>query len=264
MGTHGRSPTWQSPPAQPGPDVLDVDHHGPAGNGYAALMRLKPADLLDDGGTIVRTPHGGLHVYFAGSSQASGRLPRHHLDFKSAGGYVLAPPSRSTASLTASSAKRSRLAASSWAAVTRLLEPQPDRPARPVSRCQRRRRPACGLGGAARGRQPQRGPVLGRLPSGRVRPARLARRDRRPRRRRPGSTEREISRTIDSARRGGTRRDHRQPEPRGGEMTALTARRSAPSSPKRPRGLMPAAPCGGYVPLSRWVMTPGGSRVRSR
>ncbi|MGH3303219.1 MAG: bifunctional DNA primase/polymerase, partial [Streptosporangiaceae bacterium] len=34
----------------PGPDVLDVDHHGQACHGYGALMRLKRADLLDDSG----------------------------------------------------------------------------------------------------------------------------------------------------------------------------------------------------------------------
>ena len=116
----------------PGPDVLDVDHHGPAGNGYSALMRLKRADLLDAAGTIVRTPHSGLHVYFSGSSQASGRLPRHHLDFKSAGGYVLAPPSQ----VDGKPYRLVRQAVPSggldWAAVTGLLEPQPDRPARPV------------------------------------------------------------------------------------------------------------------------------------
>jgi hypothetical protein len=74
----------------PGPDVLDVDHHGEAGHGYTALLRLKHADLLDNAGSIVRTPHGGLHVYFTGTSQSSGRLPAHQLDFKAAGGYVVA------------------------------------------------------------------------------------------------------------------------------------------------------------------------------
>lgn len=42
---------------------------------------------------LVATPNGGLHAYFAGTGQPSGRLPRHHLDFKAVGGYVLAPPS---------------------------------------------------------------------------------------------------------------------------------------------------------------------------
>jgi hypothetical protein len=53
----------------PGPDVLDVDQHGPVGNGFAALERLRRAGLLDGASTCVRTPSGGLHLYFAGSDQ---------------------------------------------------------------------------------------------------------------------------------------------------------------------------------------------------
>jgi hypothetical protein len=76
----------------PGPDVLDVDVK-PDGDGWAAFNRLRRAGLLGGGHALVRTPSGGLHVYYAGTSQACGRLPHHHLDFKAAGGYVLAPPS---------------------------------------------------------------------------------------------------------------------------------------------------------------------------
>lgn len=78
----------------PGPDVLDVDQHGSVGNGFPAYRRLKMAGLLDCAGAVVATPSGGLHVYFAGSNQACGRLPRLHLDFRARGGYVLAPPSQ--------------------------------------------------------------------------------------------------------------------------------------------------------------------------
>ena len=77
----------------PGPDVLDVDHHGPAGNGYPAFGQLhtpgcstartlrahpqrRPARLLHRHRPALRPP------------------ARHHLDFRSAGGYVLAPPSQ--------------------------------------------------------------------------------------------------------------------------------------------------------------------------
>jgi Bifunctional DNA primase/polymerase, N-terminal len=78
----------------PGPDVLDVDKHGKAGNGFAAFNRLQRAGLLDGVRAYVRTPSGGLHAYFAGSDQRNGHLPAHHLDFRSTGGYVLAPPSQ--------------------------------------------------------------------------------------------------------------------------------------------------------------------------
>ena len=54
----------------PGPDVLDVDQHGPAGNGFAALIRLRDAGLLNGAAAYVRTPSGGLHAYFAGSRPA--------------------------------------------------------------------------------------------------------------------------------------------------------------------------------------------------
>jgi Bifunctional DNA primase/polymerase, N-terminal len=74
----------------PGPDVLDVDQHGPAGNGFSALQRLSQAGLLNGAGACVRTPRGGLHIYFAGSRQHNGHLPGQHVDFRSAGGYVLA------------------------------------------------------------------------------------------------------------------------------------------------------------------------------
>jgi hypothetical protein len=78
----------------PGPDVLDVDQHGDAGNGYAAFRRLRKAGLLDGASAYVRTPSGGLHAYFTGSDQRNGHLPGWHLDFRSHGGYVLTPPSR--------------------------------------------------------------------------------------------------------------------------------------------------------------------------
>src|SRR5579872_1373641 len=92
----GRHPHWNLAIATgaPGPDVLDVDDHGPGGNGYAAFRQLKRAGLLDGASTYVSTPHRGLHVYFAGSGQHNGHLPAHHLDFRSRGGYVLTPPSR--------------------------------------------------------------------------------------------------------------------------------------------------------------------------
>jgi hypothetical protein len=72
--------------------VLDVDVR-PRGNGYHALRRLRQARLLDLPIAAVATPSGGMHLYYRGTSQASGRLPGQHLDFKAVGGYVLAPPS---------------------------------------------------------------------------------------------------------------------------------------------------------------------------
>ena len=85
-GWFGRGRDWNLAVATgaPGPDVLDVDEHGEAGNGYAAFRQLRDAGLLDGARAYVRTPSGGLHAYFAGSAQHNGHLPAHHLDFRSA------------------------------------------------------------------------------------------------------------------------------------------------------------------------------------
>src|SRR5690349_21935740 len=128
----------------PGPDVLDVDDHGPAGNGYAAFRLLKDAGLLDGAAAYVRTPSGGLHAYFTGSQQRNGHLAAHHLDFRSAGGYVLTPPSQVDGhpyELIGNAGGRGGL---DWAAATRLLQPEPhlQRPSQP--------QPGRDLGGLAR------------------------------------------------------------------------------------------------------------------
>jgi hypothetical protein len=117
----------------PGPDVLDVDQHGKAGNGFAAFNRLTRAGLLDGASAYVRTPSGGLHAYFTGTGQRNGHLPAHHIDFRSTGGYVLTPPSQVDGKpyqLIKSLDGDSRL---DWAAATRLLQP-PEQQRRPQIR----------------------------------------------------------------------------------------------------------------------------------
>jgi hypothetical protein len=91
-----RHPDWNLAIATgaPGPDVLDVDQHGPAGNGFAAFRQLRQAGLLEGATAYVRTPSGGLHAHFTGTAQRNGHLPGCHLDFRSRGGYVLTPPSQ--------------------------------------------------------------------------------------------------------------------------------------------------------------------------
>jgi Bifunctional DNA primase/polymerase, N-terminal len=107
----------------PGPDVLDVDVRGPAGSGFAAYHTLKREGLLDGAGTVVATPGGGLHVYFAGSSQGSGRLPQHYLDFKASGGYVLAPPSQVNGGPYHFISRQAASGVLDWAAAVSLLAP---------------------------------------------------------------------------------------------------------------------------------------------
>ena len=145
---------WQRDPSRnvaiatgrPGPDVLDVDVRA-NGDGFAALGRLRREGLLDGVGYYVRTPSGGVHVYFIGSEQGNGRLPAHHLDFRSLGGYIVAPPSQvhgkryrlishRDGQLAEGRLGEGRLAEGrlaerrgrlDWAAVSRLLDPQPER-----------------------------------------------------------------------------------------------------------------------------------------
>jgi hypothetical protein len=121
----GRGASWNLAIATgtPGPDVLDVDQHGPAGNGYPAFNRLRRAGLVDGAAAYVRTPAGGMHAYFTGSGQHNGRLPRHHLDFRSHGGYILAPPSQINGKPYYVLARPGGHGALDWDAVTRLLEP---------------------------------------------------------------------------------------------------------------------------------------------
>ena len=108
----------------PGPDVLDVDVHK-QGSGFAAFNRLHRDGLLDGASAYIRTPTGGLHAYFTGSEQGNGRLPHHHLDFRSKGGYVVAPPSHVNGTPYELIKRADGRGGLDWAAVTRLLEPEP-------------------------------------------------------------------------------------------------------------------------------------------
>jgi len=76
----------------PGPDVIDVDtKHGAPG--AASFARLRDAGLLRGATAVVVTPSGGWHLYYTGSGQGNSARPRHGIDFRGHGGYVLTPPS---------------------------------------------------------------------------------------------------------------------------------------------------------------------------
>lgn len=126
----GRNPAIAT--GAPGPDVLDVDVK-PDGDGWAAFSRLRQAGMLSGARALVRTRSGGLHVYLAGTDQPCGRLVHHYLDFKSRGGYVLAPPSVVGGSpyevLDHRPGADGRL---DWAVARRLLDPCAAARARPA------------------------------------------------------------------------------------------------------------------------------------
>lgn len=112
----------------PAVDVLDVDVK-PGGSGFAALNRLKRAGLLSGACALVRTRSGGLHLYFTGTSQPCGKLPRHFLDLRAAGGYVIAPPSFVGADDTGPAGtyelleERDATGRLDWQAARRVLDP---------------------------------------------------------------------------------------------------------------------------------------------
>lgn len=92
------------------------------------MGRLQPAQasgLLTGARALVRTPRGGLHAYYQGTGQACGSLTRagHFIDFKAAGGYVLAPPSRVHGKPYELLDHRGADGHLDWQAVRRLLDP---------------------------------------------------------------------------------------------------------------------------------------------
>ncbi|MFX4288281.1 bifunctional DNA primase/polymerase [Zafaria sp. Z1313] len=78
-----------------GVDVVDVDIHGEE-SGFPALQRARRAGLIPAWAGLVRSPSGGLHIYFPADledGQSSWQAPPAHIDFRGAGGYIIAPPS---------------------------------------------------------------------------------------------------------------------------------------------------------------------------
>jgi len=117
----------------PGPDVLDVDNHGDTRNGFAVLNRLKREGLVPQATAIVATPRQGLHLYFKGTGQTNGAMPRHHLDYRSAAGYVVAPPSQVNGRPYLVVRHQAVAHEFDWQAARNLLDP-PERRPRPEHR----------------------------------------------------------------------------------------------------------------------------------
>jgi hypothetical protein len=105
-------------------DVLDVDDHGEAGNGFAALRKIRDAGLATGGHRLVRTPRGGLHLYFRPTGNGCHVLRRHHLDCRGDGGYVVVPPSVVNGSAYELLQDRPEAAGTlQWDLIAQLLDP---------------------------------------------------------------------------------------------------------------------------------------------
>jgi hypothetical protein len=112
----------------PGPDVVDVDVKNGA-PGRATYTRLRDAGLLRGAFAVVATPSGGRHLYYAGSEQGNGSLRDLGVDFRSRGGYVLAPPSQA-AGLYRLLEHRWEERSVDWTAIRVYVNPpRPERPA---------------------------------------------------------------------------------------------------------------------------------------
>ena len=77
---------------EPGPNILDIDCKNGA-RGLELYDRLADEGLLAGAGAIVRTPSGGLHLYYQGTPDHGGAVHERAIELKATGGYVLAPPS---------------------------------------------------------------------------------------------------------------------------------------------------------------------------
>ena len=79
-----------------GIEVVDIDI-GSTGSGFPAFQRARREGLMYGWAALVRTPSGGLHVYFPADGsreQFSWQASKVHIDFSGTGGYILAPPSQ--------------------------------------------------------------------------------------------------------------------------------------------------------------------------
>ena len=113
----------------PGPDVLDVDDHGPAGNGYAALGRLHCAGLLD--GRVRPTcapPAAACTPTSPAPPSAAATWPRTTWTSARPAATSWPRPPRSTATPTCPWGTPGRHGTLSWdARLPRLLPSQPQR-----------------------------------------------------------------------------------------------------------------------------------------
>lgn len=126
-----------------GVDVLDIDAHA-TGTGFPILQGLRRSGLIDQWAHAVRSPSGGLHLYYPADParpQRGWARPGSHVDLRAGGGYIITVPSRlivggSTRSYTPIGGTRLDPGPVDGDRIRELLTPrrpaQPSRPADPV------------------------------------------------------------------------------------------------------------------------------------
>lgn len=119
-------------------EVLDVDVHA-TGTGYPILHALQREGLIGGWGQAVRSPSGGLHLYYPTDpdvTQSSWSRGRAHVDFRGTGGYIIAPPSTITTGhgnrRYETIARGRYLRPVDADAIRELLTPRPERALRPA------------------------------------------------------------------------------------------------------------------------------------
>jgi len=77
-------------------DVFDIDVHA-TGTGYPVLQRLHDDGLIHGWSHVVRSPSGGLHLYYPSDPDRPNRTwsrGTKHVDVRGTGGYIITVPSR--------------------------------------------------------------------------------------------------------------------------------------------------------------------------
>jgi hypothetical protein len=130
------------------PDVVDVDVKKGV-PGLESRERLRRAGLLSGCIAQVETPSGGEHLYFEGTTQGNGSIPKAGIDFRSLGGYVVIPPTPIWMAAEADEPARIRAYqwlvpcrldtgnVADWAAIRQLLTPPAMFPTREPGRVYR-------------------------------------------------------------------------------------------------------------------------------
>lgn len=135
-------------------DVLDVDAHA-TGTGYPILRTLRQQGLIGGWGQAVRSPSGGLHLYYPADpdqTRGSWSRGRAHVDFRGTGGYIIAPPSTIKTAVHGDRryetiARGRNLRPVDADAIRELLTPQPERTLHPTGSVTLRERPVEQLAG---------------------------------------------------------------------------------------------------------------------